>query len=44
MTVIPEEPEQFDIMVKAFQTGAAKTGEKISESAKLQSTARVQAE
>ena len=44
MTVIPEEPEQFDVMVKAFQAGAAKTGEKLSETVKMQSTARVQAE
>ena len=31
-------------MIKAFQIGASKTGQKITESAKMQSTARVQAE
>ena len=34
MTVLPEQPELFDITVRAFQTGASKTGIKISDAQK----------
>ena len=35
MTVLPEQPEMFDITVRAFQSGANKTGAKVSDAQKM---------